>query len=194
MKIQCPFCGGSQVIRQRHVSHGRQRTARKPRWQCSVCHQFFGTRPWFGRQGRDSRKMVRKITFADGGYFGGWQTVCVECDRKVARGYRLTIGDDHATLLRPPVNPRTLPPVVDLTWDVIINRLYNQVWLNDWRSEYANYRGICDGEQWKITMVLNNGEQMTYSGDNNFPALWEPTRELFDELFQQPDADVERWP
>lgn len=60
-------------------------------------------------------------------------------------------------------------------WDTLINKLYNDLFLNDWKHKHdlsdADYV-VCDGMSWELVIVLEGNRKRTYSGENAFPPYW----------------------
>lgn len=56
-------------------------------------------------------------------------------------------------------------------WDSLVDALYHELFLNDWKHRFNDY-DVIDGEEWKLTIKFTERRKRTYSGMNGFPPYW----------------------
>lgn len=56
--------------------------------------------------------------------------------------------------------------------------------INNWKKEYINTSTI-DGQSWKLTILLTNGEKKEYSGYSSFPNNFEAFEIINDRLISE---------
>ena len=56
-------------------------------------------------------------------------------------------------------------------WDSLVDALYYELFLNDWKHHYNDY-DVLDGEEWQLTIKFTERRKSTYTGMNGFPPYW----------------------
>ena len=70
--------------------------------------------------------------------------------------------------------------ITSLKWDKILNKLYNEMYLHEWKKRYENPE-ILDGTSWEFVVTMTNRRKRTYSGVNDYPPYWSEFRKIFRE-------------
>ena len=146
-----------------------------PAWKCNDCGRDFGTDPILitpkKNMVEDYRDIVIYIHFSIGGYFSGHTAIDI---RRNAQGAQVTID-------KFPI--RDLSEVSDrqisvLKWEKIVARLYNQLYLHEWKKRYDDPY-VLDGEQWSLEIGLTGRRKRTYCGSNAYPPYWKELLKIF---------------
>ncbi len=66
-------------------------------------------------------------------------------------------------------------------WDNIINTLYGEICLHEWKKRYVNHN-VLDGTQWRLEIELTDKQTFSYYGSNDFPPYWNELLKLFGKL------------
>ena len=56
-------------------------------------------------------------------------------------------------------------------WDSLVDALYYELFLNDWKHHYNDY-DVLDGEEWQLTIKFTERRKSTYTSMNGFPPYW----------------------
>lgn len=62
-------------------------------------------------------------------------------------------------------------------WDALVDTLYCDLYLNDWKHHFDDYT-VLDGEEWKLTIKMKDRRKRTYSGSNGYPPYWDELMKL----------------
>lgn len=115
--------------------------------------------------------MVEAITFEVGGFFQGRTVVSIKKNPKGA----LVHVDQFPYEIDGPMEDRQISP---LRWMRIVNKLYNELYLHEWKKNYDDPY-VLDGTQWELEIKLNGRRKRTYSGSNDYPPYWKELIALF---------------
>lgn len=139
---------------------------------CNHCKKEFGTPPVY-MPDKDHfafyPDMVTKIEFSVGGYFGGHTRVTIHKKDEFAI---VRVGHTLDEEPRPDRN------ITLLRWDRIVNKLYYEMYLHEWKKSYED-PDVLDGTQWELIITLGGRKKRTYHGSNAYPAYWKELKALF---------------
>ena len=146
-----------------------------PMRKCNDCRKDFAAEPllisWKNNSAEDYRDIVTGIKFSVGGYFGGFTVITI---RKNDRGALVRV---QKTLSPEEHSERQIRPA---KWQSIVNTLYGQMYLHEWRKSYDNPY-VLDGTQWELDISLTRNRKRTYFGSNAFPPYWKELLKIFRE-------------
>ncbi len=134
-----------------------------PARQCNDCGKDFAKPPYLVKDGRveDYRDIVKSVSFWVGGYRRGEKEVLLKRNEKGAYVYVRKI----------PVGVPEEKQITPLRWMRLINKLYSELYLHEWKKRYNNLN-VMDGEQWYLEIRLTGNRKRTYSGSNAYPPYW----------------------
>ncbi len=115
--------------------------------------------------------LVEAVEFEVGGYFGGTTRVYLN---KNDKGALVHVEYYNGRVELPPEDRQITP----LRWKRLVNRLYNEFYIHEWKKSYNNW-DILDGTQWELKIKLGGRRTRTYSGSNDYPPYWGELKALF---------------
>ena len=208
-QIKCPYCGSTDtatiIYGMPAFSERMQEKLEKKKWTlggccislvkvgksevdicpkrlCNKCKKEFGTAPVLYDKatfiGEDYRDIVTSLKFSIGGYFGGHTEIKIT---KNDKGAIVDIDNMRYDLseaeLLDSLNPKQ---ITSLKWDRILNKLYNEMYLHEWKKKYED-PNVLDGTSWDLEVTMTNRRKRTYSGINDYPPYWSEFRKIFRE-------------
>lgn len=202
-QIKCPYCGSTDTARyiygypafseemQQKLDAGKwilggccidgvemngQYVNTMPLRHCNECKKDFGSAPILITAKKDLaedyRDIVTSIKFSIGGYFQGNTEVTIKKNENGAVvkvemfPYGLDAPDDRQ--------------ITPLKWQKIVNTLYGQMYLHEWKKEYVDL-GVLDGTQWSLDINLTGRRSRYYHGSNAYPPYWSELKKIFRE-------------
>ena len=141
---------------------------------CNDCHKEFARPPYLVSKDHSSAEtyadIVTGIRFSVGGYFGGYTDIDI----------KKTNNGAVAIVSQFPCKKEPIPErqITALRWMRLVNRLYSELFLHEWKKSYENLY-ILDGEQWSLEIKLTNRRKRTYEGSNAYPPYWPELKALF---------------
>ena len=164
------------------VKVGKSEVDVGPKRLCNKCKKEFGTAPILYDKatfiGEDYRDIVTSLKFSIGGYFGEHTEIKITKNDKGAivdiDNMRFDLSEAE---LFDSLNPKQ---ITSLKWDRILNKLYNEMYLHEWKKNYENPE-IVDGTSWELVVTMTNRRKRTYSGINDYPPYWNEFKKIFRE-------------
>lgn len=208
-QIKCPYCGSTDtatiIYGMPAFSERMQEKLEKKKWAlggccislvkvgksevdispkrlCNKCKKEFGTAPVLYDKatfiGEDYRDIVTSLKFSIGGYFEGHTEIVISKNEKGAvvniENRRLGLSNDE---FFDSLNPKQ---ITRLKWDRILNKLYNEIYLHEWKKNYED-PNVLDGTSWELEITMTNRRKRTYSGINDYPPYWNELKKIFRE-------------
>lgn len=149
----------------------------KPTRKCNDCGKDFGAAPILitrkKETAEDYRDIVTTISFKIDEYRGGYTHITI---RKNAGGASVKV--DQMPL---PKKPGCVRQISSAKWTKIVNALYGQIHLHEWKKNYLPSPDIVvnDGLHWSLTVRLTGNRKRSYSGDNCLPPYWDELLKVF---------------
>ncbi len=164
------------------VKVGNQEVYIDPQRICNKCKKEFGTAPILYDKmtliGEDYRDIVTSLKLYIGGYFEGHTEIVITKNDKGAivniENRRLGLSNDE---FFDSLNPKQ---ITRLKWDRILNKLYNEIYLHEWKKNYED-PNVLDGTSWELEITMTNRRKRTYSGINDYPPYWNELKKIFRE-------------
>lgn len=145
-----------------------------PSMHCNDCKKDFGKPPILisrkSGEAEDYRDIVTSIYFSVGGFFQGDDVVSISRNRD---GAVVTAGR-----LPGDTNNFEKRQIATSEWKQIIDVLYTQLYLQDWKRRYVDPNTL-DGTQWELKIRLTGGRRRDYYGSNVFPPYWKELEKVF---------------
>ena len=141
---------------------------------CNDCHKEFARPPYLVSKDHSSAEayadIVTGIRFSYGGFFQGHTEITIKRNKNGA----------IAVVSQFPYESKPVPDrqITALRWMRLVNRLYSELYLHEWKKDYDNF-DVLDGEQWSIEITLTNHRKRTYEGSNAYPPYWPELKALF---------------
>ncbi len=200
-QIKCPYCGSKSTARilygmpafseelEKKIADGKisiggcklmsveidgEYVQTNPKRICNTCNKTFATPPliiakdWSTAE--DYRDIVQSIRFSMGGH-------------RLKSTYVVITRNDNGALVKVMKFPliEKIPTDRQITrnrWDRILNTLYCQLYLHEWKKTYDNPY-VLDGTQWSLEIKLTNHRKRIYSGSNAYPPYWKELKAVF---------------
>ena len=141
---------------------------------CNDCHKEFARPPYLVAKDRMSAEaycdIVTGIRFSYGGFFQGHTEIKIKRTKEGA-----AVSVSQFPIEKEPVEDKQ---ITSLRWMRLVNRLYSELYIHEWKKAYDNYE-ILDGEQWSLELTLTNRRKRTYGGSNAYPPYWPELKALF---------------
>lgn len=203
-QIKCPHCGSTDTARyiygyplfsekmQKKLADGKwmlggccissveingEQVSIQPHRICNKCKKDFATEPVLITPKKDLaeyyRDIVTSIKFSIGGLFAGHTEITI---RRNDKGAFVTAKKS--------IGYEDLPDPKQITmgkWYKIINTLYGQMYLHEWKKEYVN-PGVLDGTQWSLDINMTNKRVRHYYGSNDYPPYWTELKKIFSQF------------
>lgn len=141
---------------------------------CNDCHKEFARPPYLVSKDHSSAEayadIVTGIRFSYGGFFQGHTEITIKRNKNGA----------IAVVSQFPYESKPVPDrqITALRWMRLVNRLYSELYLHEWKKDYDNF-DVLDGEQWSLEIILTNRRKRTYEGSNAYPPYWPELKALF---------------
>ena len=117
---------------------------------------------------------ISKITFSNGGFFGGYRSYVVELSDEL-RAYTKLWDDEEPLILQDEDDE----PFTKETYIAALADLH----IGEWRRRYSTQRfgyTVCDGTQWELEFEYYNGHKpVRFDGDNSYPYNFERLKIIF---------------
>ncbi len=144
-----------------------------PRRYCNHCRKEFAKSAY--RHDKDHiayyPDIVEGLDFEIGGYVGGTTRITI---RKNPKGALVHVDYYNGIPDIPPADRQ----ITHLRWMRLIDRLFNELYLHEWKKKYAD-RSVLDGTQWHLEISLSGRRKRTIYGSNAFPPYWSELKSLF---------------
>lgn len=151
------------------------------RYRCHDCRRDFGStslRKGIMSDAMTYRQATRNILFEVGGLMQGFFTLRLE---RAEGGSFMQVSPGF---IPDKESGKVQPGRVSITaeqWDTVVAQLYEELFVLDWKETYEN-PFVMDGQQWRLTLTMENGEELRYHGMNAYPVYWDRVLELFDPM------------
>ncbi len=135
---------------------------------CNDCHKRFASPPYLiskaGHMAEVYADIVTGIKFSVEGYSPISQKIEI-----IKRQDGVFASADPLYSDSKPVRDHH---ITNIRWMRLLDRLYTELYLHEWKKNYETDEFVLDGEQWTIEISLTNRRKRTYHGDNAYPPYW----------------------
>ena len=197
-RIKCPHCGSTNTARilyglpvfdeklEARIEAGRVHlggccvTDFDPKYYCNACKKSFGAEAQitFDNEYLNITKAVEEVQFSRTIYLRPFQPSQITI-RKTDRGAHVKVNGSEKRI--PFENEYDISRK---KWDALVNTLYYDLYINDWKKHYNDF-SILDGGEWKLTIKLPQRRKRTYAGMNGYPPYWDELDKLLKPFVKQ---------
>ncbi len=150
-----------------------------PEYHCFACGKDVGKPPiLLSKRGEeDYREIVTSVRFLDGGFFEGHDEVIIgKTDSGAVADIRANFVQNYGDAQE---------KLSGEEWRALLDRLFCDLYVLEWKKQYYPDGVIMDGEQWELEIRLTGRRVRKYYGSNAFPAYWEELFETFQPYFDK---------
>jgi hypothetical protein len=194
-KVKCPHCGTFDVA---EYLYGMPAYTKKleqdvknkkiiiggclinecaPKYYCNHCRKEFGFEPTlYSKNGteEDYRDIVDSIYFKCGACYGpsgeDEERVFIKKQKNKEIIVEAYTEEEHEAFTY---------SITEGMWGELLDALYCQLFLAEWRKHTFVDHEIQDGSEWELRITLTNMRKRMYSGLNAYPPLWQELENIF---------------
>ena len=154
-----------------------------PKRFCNDCKKDFQSPPIIYKKEEDKwedfRDIVTQIKFEIGGFLGRSKVVIKRKDEGA-------IVHTEEPFFIKKIDPENPIPYGDKQirpdkWRRIVSKLFDEMYVHEWKKHYYPDEPVEDGEQWELTIRFEGRRGMKISGDNAYPPYWPELKKIFRE-------------
>ena len=163
---------------------GRGNTVRTdPARRCNDCGKSFARLPYL--VAKDHRKAE-----AFGDIVTGIRFMYTQFYPRIVIEILKTRDGANVSVMRFPETDESISrDISGRKWKRLVDRLYTELYVQDWKREYERRECVLDGFHWSLEILMTNRRKRTYRGSNAYPPYWEELAALFRPYAKLPERE-----